>query len=159
MRTELLTPRRGRTSRYRGAVAVEFAAVAPLFVIIVLGLSQTSQFFDARNLLSTAAREGARMAAMDREGLVTEGQSTNDVVKQNIKNYLTSSGVDTKNLEVKIVHHDKPSKTFDLDDPENDFKLFEVRLSLPYSQGMAGMEQFSLNSKVVFRNAQATIAQ
>ena len=150
--------RRSRADR-RGAVAVEFAAVAPLFVIIALGMFQTAQLFEARNLLCTAAREGARAASMDREGLVAEGMSTNEFVIRNVKTYLTASGVDTTDLDVKIVHHEDPSATFDLDDPANDFELFEVHLELPYIQGAMGAGEYNLTSKVCFRNAQAHIAQ
>jgi hypothetical protein len=143
----------------RGAVAVEFAVVAPVFVVILLGMAQASRMMEARNLLSTAAREGARLAAMDREGLIPDGSTTNDKVKQDIENYLETSGMDTEDLTIDIVDHDDPTQTFDLDDPDNEFKLFEIILKLPYGDQYTGLEEFDLTAKVVFRNAQSTLME
>src|SRR4030067_683679 len=58
----------------RGAVAVEFAIVAPLLLSILFGMVELTRMFEVQNLLDTAAREGDRLAGMDREGLLQEGQ-------------------------------------------------------------------------------------
>jgi Flp pilus assembly protein TadG len=48
----------------RGAVAVEFALIVPMFLLIVLGMIQYGMYFWAAQGGSTAAREAARRAAV-----------------------------------------------------------------------------------------------
>jgi Flp pilus assembly protein TadG len=149
--------------RRRGAVAVEFAFVAPLFVSILLGASEASRLFDLRNQLSLAAREGARMAAMDREGLVQGGQTTNQKVEQDIRNFLTANGLPGDEADVFIVDFDDHTTPFDLDNAANNGELFELRVELPYTVlgGLGGGlgDDLALSAMVVFRNARATIVQ
>ena len=58
----------------RGVVAVEFAFMAPMLLAIVLGLIELTRVYDAQYLLQTAAREGARFASMDRDGMLGDGR-------------------------------------------------------------------------------------
>ncbi len=143
----------------RGAVTVEFAVVAPLLVGILLGMVQASRIFETQNLLATAAREGGRLAGMDREGLVASGDSTNTKVKQDIQNLLKASGVPTGALRVDIVDPDNSSIDFDLDAPANAYKLFAIEITLPYTDQFTGISGFDLTSKVVFRNGRAAIME
>ncbi len=147
-----------RRSR-RGAVTVEFAVVAPLLVGVFLGMVQASRIFETQNLLASAAREGGRMAAMGREGLVAPGESMNAKIQQNIKNLLKASGVPTGALNVDIVDPDNSSITFDLDDPANAYKLFAIEITLPYTDQFTSVGGFDLKARVVFRNAPATIME
>lgn len=49
----------------RGAVAVEFALLLPVLVILVFGIMDFGQLFNAQETLTQAAREGARLAALN----------------------------------------------------------------------------------------------
>lgn len=49
----------------RGAVAVEFALVFPILVLLVLGIIEFGAGFHAWDATQNAAREGARLAAVD----------------------------------------------------------------------------------------------
>jgi Flp pilus assembly protein TadG len=145
----------------RGAVTVEFALMAPVFLVLVLGVTETARMFDLQNQLQVAAREGARMAAMDRAGLVGEGQSTNAKVIQDVKNFLEASGIDPDQVNVQIVSHDDPSAAFNLDDPANSLKYFQLKISVPFhasSTVVPDAVNFKLESKIVFRNAKAQVA-
>jgi Flp pilus assembly protein TadG len=48
----------------RGAVAVEFAIVAPVLVMLLLGIMEFSRAYNAQASLSAAAREGVRVLAI-----------------------------------------------------------------------------------------------
>ena len=152
-----------RTRRRRGAVTVEFAIVAPVFLTIMMGVSQTSRMFDVQNQLSVAVREGARLAAMDRTGMLADGQTTNQKITQDIHNLLTANGLPGSDADVFIVDPDDHVTPFDLDESANDLKLFELRVELPFStvSSLAGAtyDDATFTAKVVFRNARAAMAQ
>ncbi|MDQ0922615.1 Flp pilus assembly protein TadG [Pseudarthrobacter sp. W1I19] len=48
----------------RGAVAVEFAIVAPVLVMLLLGIVEFSRAYNTQASLSAAAREGVRVMAI-----------------------------------------------------------------------------------------------
>jgi Flp pilus assembly protein TadG len=57
-------PRRGRKARDRGSVAVEFALVLPVLLLILFGIIDFGRALNAQIELTGAAREGARLAAL-----------------------------------------------------------------------------------------------
>lgn len=147
--------------RRRGAVTVEFALMAPVFLVMVLGVTETARMFEMQNQLQVAAREGARLAAMDRTGLTSQGQSTNAKVIQDVKNFLAATGIDPNDINVQIVSHEDPTAAFNLDDPANSLKYFQVKVSAPFSASSHVVPEaadFQLQSKIVFRNAKAFAA-
>ena len=52
------------TRRERGAVAVEFALVLPVLLLILLGIIDFGRVMFVKNALANAASQGARVAAM-----------------------------------------------------------------------------------------------
>lgn len=147
----------------RAAVAVEFAVVCPMLLSIVLGLIEVSRAYDAQNLMQTAAREGARFAAMDRTDMMQEGESTNSKLIEDVTDFLAASGLPADSLQVKIVDADDPAQTFDLDDPDNDLELFVVEISMMFSEisymPMPETYDYALSASIVFRNGQATLSE
>ena len=67
----------------RGAAAVEFAVVAPVFFVMVLGMVEFGRIVMVQQVLTTASREGARVAVLD-------GATAQDVTTQ-VRNYLTAA--------------------------------------------------------------------
>lgn len=57
-------PARGRTARDRGSVAVEFALVLPVLLLILFGVIDFGRALNAQIELTGAARDGARLAAL-----------------------------------------------------------------------------------------------
>ncbi|TQJ41749.1 TadE-like protein [Arthrobacter sp. SLBN-112] len=53
-----------RNTREAGAVAVEFALILPIFLVLVLGIAEMGRAFNIQVSLSEAAREAARYAAI-----------------------------------------------------------------------------------------------
>ncbi len=147
----------------RGAVAVEFAIVAPILVAILFGLIELGRAFEMQNLLEVAAREGARFASMDRDGMLAPGESANDKMIEDVTTMLTSNGIPEDNISVEIKDYENPEQDFDLDDPANDLKLFEVEISVDWSEvslaPVATGADHTMTASVVFRNGRATISE
>src|SRR5437660_11704767 len=76
---------RRRRSANRGAAAVEFALVAPVFFILVFGLIEYGRLVMVQQVLTNAAREGCRVA------ILTTATTTS--VTSTVTNYLTSAGI------------------------------------------------------------------
>jgi hypothetical protein len=160
MRTsQSIVKRSGR----RGAVAVEFAIVAPVLVAILLGMIELGRAFEAQNMLEVAAREGARFASMDREGLLDPGQSANAKMIADVKTMLASNGIPKDQISVEIKDFENPDEDFDLDDPANDLKLFEVKVATNWSavslSPVPSGQDRAMTASVVFRNGRATISE
>jgi Flp pilus assembly protein TadG len=51
----------------RGAVAVEFAILAPVLVMLLLGIMEFGRAYNAQASLSAAAREGVRVMAVSND--------------------------------------------------------------------------------------------
>lgn len=56
--------RRSAPGNERGAVAVEFALILPIFLILILGILEFGRAFNIQISLSEAARESARYTAV-----------------------------------------------------------------------------------------------
>lgn len=55
---------RPKKPKEKGAVAVEFAIILPIFLVLVLGIMEFGRAFNIQVSLSEAARESARYAAV-----------------------------------------------------------------------------------------------
>lgn len=71
--------------RRTGAAVVELAVVLPLFVLLVFGTIEFGRMVMVQQILTNAAREGARSAVLD-------GSTTADVTTA-VSNYLSASAV------------------------------------------------------------------
>ncbi len=74
-----------RQPRRRGVAAVEFALTAPLLFLLVFGMIEVGRGLMVQQLLSNAARDGARTATL--EGATVEG------VEAAVTEYLGGSSV------------------------------------------------------------------
>jgi hypothetical protein len=161
-RSEFRIPKSEIRNR-EGAVAVEFAIVAPVLLAIVFGMIELGRAFEMQNLLEVAAREGARFASMDREGMLEPDESANDKLVEDVRNFLASNGIPRDDITVEVNDFENPEAEFDLDDPANDLRLFEVSISVDWSSVSltpvpAGSDH-PLTAGVIFRNGRATISQ
>ncbi len=66
------TKARSRRNRRRGAVALEFAMVAPAFVLVIVVCAEFARLSMMRNLAQNAAYEGARFV-MTEGGTIADG--------------------------------------------------------------------------------------
>lgn len=153
---------RSRTAR-RGAVAVEFACVAPVFLAVIVGMIEMTRVYDVQNTLQMACREGARFAALDRSGMLQPGQTANQKLVSDVKNFLQSAGIDKTKATVTVVKASDGTTAFDLDSPANDLALFKVKIDVPYSAisftPVTQSHDYSLSAAITFRNGRATLSQ
>lgn len=70
----------------RGASAVEFAMVAPVFFLLVFGMIEYGRMVMVQQVITNASREGCRRAVLD--------GATADGVNTAVNGYLASAGID-----------------------------------------------------------------
>lgn len=89
---------RNRTARRRpdrrATACVECALILPVLVIFVLGLLEMGRYIEVRQILTTAAEEGARQAST--------GQVTNAQVINVVTGCVAAAGLPTTNLTVTV---------------------------------------------------------
>jgi Flp pilus assembly protein TadG len=164
MRGSLITAQRKKASLRdrRGAVAVEFACVAPILLSITVGMLELSRVYTVQNTLETAAREGARFASLDRTGMNMNGQTANEKLINDVKNFLAATGIAKSDITVQVVDADTGA-TFDLDDEDNDLELFQIKIDVPYSKvslsPVKHYHAYNLSAALTFRNGRATLSQ
>lgn len=146
----------------RGAVAVEFAVLAPVLLVLALGFIEIGRAFEVQQIMVAAAREGARFGSMDKEGIVSPGSSSLAKIEEDIRNFLTAAGVPGDEVSIDVYEMDNPGTPFDFDDPDNNFKLFQVDLDLPFSEVTIlppwFFSGYTMHAQVVFRNARASLS-
>ena len=147
----------------RGAAVVEFAIAAPLMLVIVLGMVEASQLYEVQDKLLKAAREGARIAAMGREGLIPAGQSLNDKIVRDVRLYLDAAGLPGNAATILIEDPDQPGVSLDLSDPANSLAVFQLRVRLPFSEvgpvWALRAANLTLEGTAVFRNTVLAMAE
>lgn len=84
----ILRLHRTRSANRRGASAVEFALVAPLFILFVFGLIEMSRIMMVQQILSEASRSGTRAAIVN--GATVE--SVRDVVQERLDHSMVTVG-------------------------------------------------------------------
>ena len=107
----------GSFRKQRGAAAVEFAVVAPIFILLLFGMIEYGRMVMVQQMLTNATREGARRAVLD--GTTITG------VKTTVKDYLTSGNITVNDNEI-TVNPDPSAAAFG--DPVT------VSLSVPFSR-------------------------
>ncbi len=116
---------RGPRQPRGGVAAVEFALVAPLLVMFVLGLWEFGRMVQVMQILTNAAREAAREAASASETLPD--------IKANAKTYIQNADLGITNFtgyDVQYRNVTNPGNT----DPTTAAQLdrFSVTVTLPF---------------------------
>lgn len=115
-RTMLVRSRSGSSSlRRAGAAAVEFAIVAPVFFLVVLGIIEFGRMVMVQQVITNAAREGARIAVLD--------SATSDRVTTRVNSYMEAA--DLPNGTVIVTPGNPSSAGFD--------EPVTVEIQIPYA--------------------------
>jgi Flp pilus assembly protein TadG len=102
----------------RGASAVEFAIVAPVFFLMIFGMIEYGRLVMVQQILTNATREGARRAVLQ--------DATTSTVKTVVRNYLTNASIngDNPNLSINVTPEPQTATAAD--------ESITVSLSLPF---------------------------
>jgi Flp pilus assembly protein TadG len=79
-----------------GQSLVEFAMVAILLILLVVGICEFGRVWNIYQVITNAAREGARLASLP------NGFTTTSAVQTRVNDYLTTGGIDTSKSTVTI---------------------------------------------------------
>lgn len=104
-----------RGLRRAGAAAVEFAVVAPVFFLVVLGIIEFGRMVMVQQVITNAAREGARIAVLD--------SATSGRVTTRVNSYLSAANL--PNATVILTPSNPSSAGFD--------EPVTVEIQMPYS--------------------------
>lgn len=119
----------------RGTATVEFAVIAPVFLILVLGTWEMGTAVRASNNLTAAVREAGRLASMDFTGTLAVNQTANQKVEQDIRAFLNAAGMPGGQATITITHADGAyaGQTFDLENGDNYLELFRITATVPFT--------------------------
>lgn len=94
----------GHSARDRGAAAVEFALLLPLLLLIVFGIVDFGRALTAQITLTQAAREGARLDALNQPNVVSRTQAAASSLSNVSVTvvYQCQAGDGQKNLDAKV---------------------------------------------------------
>ena len=146
-----------KTAQRRGAAAVEFAVLVPLFLMLVMGTWEMGTALTAGTKMAAAVREGGRLASMDFPESLNPGETINQKVDKDIKNFLTASGIPGEHVTVTVTHAEgeNAGSTFDIADPANYMKLFTITALVDYDNisnfPLDYMEGQQVEAKLTFR--------
>ncbi len=129
---KLQKPCRLCRKKRRGAAAVEFAIVAPVFFLMIFGMIEFGRMIMVQQLITNASREGARLAVLD--------GSTMAGVRTTVKDYLESvtvKGVTDDDIDIEAVQIDAATGTetvvLDLDSAGYGGRV-TVTITIPFNQ-------------------------
>ena len=105
---------KGKRRRWAGAT-VEMAVVTPLLLAMLFGIIEYGWVFTVRQALTTAAREGARAAALP--------GSTEEDIQNRVAEFLGPLGLTTYNVAITHATPEDPTETVHLTIPYADFTL------------------------------------
>jgi Flp pilus assembly protein TadG len=134
------SPRRSRPQH--GTAAVELAVLLPLIVCLLVGLLEVGQIVRVNQIVTNAAREGARQAST--------GVTTYANVQATVANYLTNAGI-TNQTGLTVTVYDvtqgnsgpqfNPSTAVCLDQ-------LQITVTLPYSNVQLAILPIAANTVI-----------
>ncbi len=90
---------RKRLKSQRGAALLETAITIPLVLLISVAIFEFGRAFQTWQVLTNAAREGARIAVLT--------DTTDDQIRASVRNYMTSGGLTLAASETVVIALDR----------------------------------------------------
>ena len=127
----------------RGVAAAEFALLLPVLLLMLLGIIEFGMIMYSREVVTNAAREGARAGIVQGPPKRTEGQ-----IKEIARNYLTNTGINSSKVEFAVTNAELVS-------PNNLTvqATYEYNFLFPYIPMIAGIPSpLDIRTQVVMRH-------
>ena len=130
---------REKKRAYRGAAAVEFALIAPLFLLLLAGVIEFGQAFRIEHMLSMATRRAARSA-------IVTGSTSADV-SQKAKAWISQT-LNVAETDVTVEIFLNQNSNIDLSEGEEGDEI-SVTISIPYSKAGAGFYANMMSNSIL----------
>lgn len=126
MRSQMPQTRRPHHFNARsGAALVEFAVVFPVFILVILGIIEFGRAFMVGQMVTNAAREGARQAVLD--------GSSNSAVTSTVTSFLQGAGnISSSDVTVTITVSNSSAGNDVANAKSGD--LCTIRASVPFNK-------------------------
>jgi Flp pilus assembly protein TadG len=123
---------------------VEFALVAPLLLLLILGLTDFARAWNVFQVITDGAREGARAAVIENTPSLTEAD-----VEAIIEAALVRANLDPANATIEIVGMSDGRGFPTTVTIEYEYRLGWVGAIMAFTQGS---DQLTLTTEIVMRN-------
>ena len=131
----------------RGTTTVEAAIILPVFLMFLFGIFEAGRFLNVRQVMTNAAREGARFAVTPLTG--TNTLPTTSAIQDRVNEYLASANITgattTVNPDVEVPTTGGVTTVYTQVQVQ---KLYDV-LTVPY---FFNMLQITLSGEALMRN-------
>ena len=145
----------GRPPARRGAAFVEFAALAPFFLLLAVMSVECGACIHTVHRLSAALREAGRLASQDWDETLPGEVTPGEKIEQDVRNFLAAGGLDRDELTFEMTYADGPDagQPFALGTPGTQLELFQMEVSAPTPPGYFARLWFGerLRAKFAFR--------
>jgi hypothetical protein len=111
-----------------GAVAMELALILPVLLMLILGIIEVGRAMMVRQIVTSAAREGARRAIIP--------GATDDEVLGMVDDYLVGSTLGAASRNVQILDADNEEVSI-ADVPLHE--IIQIRVTVPYDEVGIGL--------------------
>jgi len=108
----------------RGAAAVEFAVIAPVFFLLIFGMIEFGRMVMVQQIITNASREGARIAVLDGTTLTQ--------INTSVEGYLTAARISGADIDVTATDDETGNeKTY----AQSDYgDAINVTVAIPFGQ-------------------------
>jgi Flp pilus assembly protein TadG len=131
--------------------AVELAVILPLFGILLLGILEVGGMARDHQVLQNAAREGARLSALEAYD-ITESAAAENMIKSRIIAYLANENITVTNSDI-FVNQTYPLSVGALTINGSEITITYTRpLLTPGVTGLIPLGSRQLRGTAVFRN-------
>ena len=115
----------------RGAAMVEMALVLPVFLMLIMGIIEFGRAMMVSNLVTNAAREGARMAVLDGSSNTEVSAAVRTFLQGAISSSLTTSDIGISITVTPAPGNPNPANNVGSASPRD---LIAVQVSLPFNK-------------------------
>jgi Flp pilus assembly protein TadG len=133
----------------QGQALVEMALVLPILLILVLGILEFGRAWNTKQVVTDAAREGARLA------VVQNNDITKDSVKAAIAIYLGRAGIPGTAVTIDFDDDDPPAGHWrESDEMQTVYVGVNYRFGFfgPLLEAVSGSDQITIASLITMRN-------